>query len=207
MAFSNEICKIVIENIELLEEAPNVIDEIDNKVFKEINNRFKAYFDGKEGWKDEGVYTYLDDGDGETTFAPIGWPEDEDTDYTAYYQFCCNSDENFQYRLTALAGKIAFAKFGIFFSAENVGMNKKQWKSFLMSQYQSKPILQESGVTYEGGSLCIPIVIDPKLMAEEYPDFDACLKPVDDAIEILMKVNPYIDEIVKEAMKSETINA
>lgn len=205
MAFSDEICKLVIENIELLEEAPNVIDEIENKVFKEINNRFKAYLDGREGWKDDGVYTYLDDGDGETTFAPIGWPEDEETDYTAFYGFNCNSGDNFQYWLTALGGKKSSAKFGIFFNVENnsIGMKKNQWKSFLMGQYQSKTVLQESGVTYEGSSLCIPIVIDPKLMAEEYPDFDACLNPVDDALEILMKVNPYIDEIVKEALKAD----
>jgi len=208
MAFSNEICKLVIENVDLLEEAPTVIEEIENKVFNEINNRFKAYFDDREGWKNDGAYNYLGDGDGETTFAPIGWPEDEETDYTAFYQFRCNSGEDYLYWLTALTGKTSLVKYGIYFSVDinSMGMNKKQWKNFLMNQYQSKQILQESGVTYEEVSLCIPITIDPKLMAEEYPDFDTCLKPVDYALEILMKVNPHIDEIVKTAISSSMPN-
>jgi hypothetical protein len=203
MAYSDEICKLVIENIDLLEEAPKVIDEIESKIFKEINIRFKLYFDGKEGWKDNGEYTFLDDG-GKTVFAPIGWPEDEDTTYYAYYGIGNLGGDN-EYWLTPLISKASTDKLGIFFNVVSnaIGMKKNQWKIFLMNQYQSKPILQELGVICEGLSLCLPISIDPKLMAEEYPELDACLKPVDDALDILMKVNPYIDEIVKEALRAD----
>lgn len=199
MAFSADICKLVIGNIELLEDAPNVISEIENKVFKEINARIKSYIDGNEGWKD-GVYTYFDEDDGETTFAPTGWPEDEEGNYTAWYGFNRKTGEGYKYNLSALVGKTPLDNYGIFFGVDNnsMGMKKNQWKNFLSNQYINKPILQENGVIYDGLLLYIPITLDPKLIAEEYPLFDACLKPVDDALDILVKVNPDIHGIVKE---------
>ena len=202
MAYGDAICKLVIENVELLEEAPNVIEEVENKVFKEINNRIKTFFANREGWKEDGVYTFLEDiEDAQTTFAPIDWPEDEDKNYTAYYSFRSGSGEDYQYWLTALVGKTSADRFGIYFEVDcnSVGMNKRQWKNFLASQYQKQPFLQESNVLLEESSLCIPIIIDSKLMAEEYPFFETCLKPVDDALEILLKVNQIIDAVVREA--------
>lgn len=207
MAFSDEVCKLVIENIDLLEEAPSVVEEVETKVFREINNRMKSFLAGRDGWKDDGAYTYYEDhDDAQTTFAPIGWPEDEDTNYTAYYSFTHGNGENYIYWLTALVGKTNADKFGIYFNlnTNSVGMNKRQWKNYLTTKYQSEPILQES-VLLEECTLCIPIVIDFKLLVEEYPLFDKCLKPVDDALEILIKINPYIDAIVKKVLNAALV--
>lgn len=194
MAFSKNICRLVIENVELLQEAPNVIEEIETEIFKAINTRFEDFFKDREDWKT------CEDDDDEIVFAQSDWPE-EDSDYSVFYNFGRDSDE--ESYLAALVGKNPENHYGIYFSTEHrrFGMNVVPWRTFLATQYRNRPILQASGVTLEGEYLCIPITIDPKLMAEEYPDFDACLKPVDDALEILMKVNPQIDEIVKELKK------
>lgn len=205
MAFSNDICKLVIENVELLEEAPSVIEEVENTIFREINSRIEDFIKNKDGWK-EGVYTYYEnEKDSETSFAPLDWPEDEDGDYSAWYEFNDeDSGDGCNYYLSALLGKISGDYFGFFFNVDcnYFGRTKKLWEKFLAAEYQKRSILQESGVSLVKGRLCIPITIDPKLMADEYAGFDGCLKPVNDALEILMKVNPEISEIVKEAKKT-----
>ena len=203
MPFKDEICKIVIENIELLEEAPDVIEVVEEKIFKAINKKFESSFKGKVGWKDDGVYTYFDT-EGQTTFSSKNWPIDPDGDYPVYYNFERLTGDNSNYFLPILLGKVPTEYYAIFFSVEyrEFGMNKSQWKKILIEKYQKEPKLQELGVVYDNdGSLCIPVVLDMQTVANEYPDFDESLEPVDTAIKILMEAHQYIDKIVKELPK------
>lgn len=202
MPYNNDICKLVIENIALLEEAPLVIAEIQEEIFKAINKKFKGVFEKYTTW--EGFYSYFEEGDrAETRMKPNIWPSDE-VEYQAYYEFIDESDEC-EYYLTALFGGKPLCKYAIsfYFNAINLcGMNKRTWKDFLKKQYNARPDLKANGVQLEGGEcLSISIRLDPKAVAAEYPDFDECLKPIDDAINALMKVHPLIDEIVQEALR------
>ncbi len=204
MPFNDEICKLVIENIELLEEAPSIIKEVEKKIFNAINKKFETFFSNRNGWKQDGAYTYYDDDGGETTFSSDSWPTDKvDEGYFIYYQFRGESSSKSSYKLSILNGKIPNAKYGIFFELDlsSLGLTNQQWKKILREKHQAKPQLAELGVFLEGLTLCIPIILDAKLIAGEYPDFDVCLKPVDDALDTLMKAHPYIDEIVQETPK------
>ena len=205
MLYNPGICKIVIENIELLEEAPSVIEQIEKVVFKQINERFREFFKTKEDWK--GDYTYFEEeGDQETWFLPVNWPDpnDEGTCYPFCYTFIqINAGEGYYNCLTALTGKTTLDKYAICLSIDrkNCEMNKKQLKDFLQKRYQSVPELQTSNVQLESEVLFIPICIDTKKLLEEYPDCDECLQPVDNALKNLMDVHPFIDKIVQEAQK------
>lgn len=63
MPYNDDICRLVIENIALLEEAPLVIEEIEKIIFEAINNKFKKIIEKDESWK--GVYSYHEDDDEE----------------------------------------------------------------------------------------------------------------------------------------------
>ena len=204
MQFNDEVSKIVIRNIDLLEDAPNIIREVEKKIFKAINEKFETFFSNLDGWNQDGVYTYYSDAtDAQTTFSAVSWPLD-DEDYAVYYEFCESDDDEFDpYHLSILTGTRTISHYGIFFSIDldYFGVKKSKWKAFLREQYQARPQLAELGVSFEGQKLCIPIVLDATLMAEEYPDFDTCLEPIENALAILMKAHPYIDEIVQETRK------
>lgn len=207
MPYNDDICKLVIENIALLEQAPLVIAEISETIFKEINKKFKDYFENDTTW--EGVYSYFEEGDcEETRMKPKTWPSDED-EYQAYYEFTDDSEEC-EYYLTALFGGIPLCKYSIYFcfEANNLcGMNKRTWKDFLKKQYLARADLHVNGVQLEDECLSIPIRLDPKAVVAGYPDFDECLTPIDEAINTLMKVHPIIDEIVQEALKQKKSEA
>ena len=203
MPFKDEICKIVIENIELLEEAPKVIDTVEEKIFKAINERFKLFFMGKEGWKNDGEYDYL--GEEGIIFSAEDWPVNEDKSYPVYYLFGESEELDSWHPLTVLLGKVPEVTYAIYFNADHkdFGMNARKWKTFLVEKYQQEPTLQELGVIYDNdGCLGIPVVLNMQAVADEYPDFDECLKPVDTAIKILMQAHPYIDKIVQELTKT-----
>lgn len=137
-----------------------------------------------------------------TKIAPQKWPEEAD-EWHAYYQFVDETD-NCNYYLSALLGQTPLGKYAINFCVDEnnlCGMKKKAWKDFLKKQYLARPDLQANGVKLEGEYLSIPIRLDPKAVATEYPDFDECLTPIDEAINVLMKVHPFIDEIVQEALR------
>ena len=53
MAFSNELCQLVIQNMEIVETAPSVVDEVETLLFAAINERIKERVP-KKGW--DGVY-------------------------------------------------------------------------------------------------------------------------------------------------------
>ena len=197
MPYNDDICKLVIENIALLEEAPLVIEEIENNIFKEINSKFKEFFENYDNW--EGAYLEEDE---ETTVKPQKWPGDADGWY-AYYTFKDDSDER-NYPLTALLGETTLDKYAIYFGVDEnnlCDMKNKSWKAFLKQQYLARPDLKANGVQLDGQYLSIPIRLDRKVVAAEYPDFEECLTPIAEAINTLMKVHPLIDEIVQEALK------
>lgn len=210
MSYNNELCKLIIENIELLEEAPGVISSIEKLAFQKINHKFKAFFVGRAGWKDDGVYDYFDDDGGETSFASASWPVDDDGAYAAYYQFSEACGDLSEYYLSILTGKVPKDNYGIFFDvdANFFGMNKRTWKAFLQNQYQLNPKLGELGVEFSAGRLCIPIILDATLVAKEYPDLEESLNPVDDALAILMEAHLHISGIVEKisAHHSESLN-
>lgn len=206
MAHSDEICKLVIKNIALLEEAPRIIEEIENNIFKAINERFESFFENHDTWK--GVYTYNED-DGETSVAPNAWPENNKNEYLAYYSFQLNelADEGSNYLLADILGETTLCQFVIGFGVDRVelfGMNKKTWKDFLLKRYLAMPELEKNGVKIKDESLIIPIRLDPILVEKEYPDdFDESLRPIDAALATLMKIHPLIDNIVQEALNQK----
>ena len=86
-------------------------------------------------------------------------------------------------------------------------MNKRTWRDFLKTEYSARQDLKANGVEINAvtkdANLFIPIRLDPKKVANEYPVFDECLLPIDEAINTLMKVHPLIDEIVQEALQQK----
>ncbi|MBU4185192.1 MAG: hypothetical protein L6263_02885 [Desulfobacteraceae bacterium] len=207
MPYNDDICKLVIENIALLEEAPMVIEKIEKNIFKEINGKFEAFFENYDNW--EGCYSYREEDHGETTVKPPKWPGDE-VAWHAFYSFSNDPDDECNYPLTALLGATSLDMYAIYFCVDEnnlCGMKRNPWKDFLKKQYNARPDLKASGVQLEGECLSIPIRLDPKAVAAEYPDFDECLKPIDDAINTLMKVHPLIDEIVQEALRQKKSEA
>ena len=50
----------------------------------------------------------------------------------------------------------------------------------------------------EDGTIYMPFVLDPEVLAAEYPTVDKALAPMDAALDKLLKVHPQFDAAVKE---------
>ena len=203
MAINDDVCKVIIENVELLEAAPLIVDEIEKKIFKAIDQKFEEMYGSREGWK--GIFTYHEDADdAETTFAPHDWPENEEGEYKAYFSFSHN-DEEMEYYLTALMGKHPQAAFGIYFCVDYgyFGLKKAQWKTLLAKEYYDTKEIQDA-VVLDEDTLFIPVTLDDRQVSEEYPDFDQSLKPLQTALHHLSRITPYVDTIVKK-LKAQVV--
>ena len=202
MSFSNEICGLVVSNLDLLEEAPLVIEQVQKKVFESVNEQLESALKGKPGWTEGAVFDFVGDGDSdqETTFAPENWPRDEDGSFFAWYSLESVGEDPI-YPLTALLGKSGTAYFGITFGANAKHFSKKgkQLEKFL-ANHKNRPALRELGVAYdeEAALFVVPIRLDPDAVTEEFPRLSTCLKPVDDALEVVLKAHPYFDQMIAD---------
>lgn len=205
---TNELHQLVIRNLAILEAAPNVVNEIENKIFADINLRIRNWYEEKS-W--EGIADFYGDKD-ETTIYPSGWPKDEDGSYSAYYSFEATNDDDYTFYLSALTG-IASSKnsttceFGLWFGVNAkaiTGQANKVWREYLAEQVKLHSELERAGFKIFRENRCslyLPVRIDAELLAQSYPDVDEALMPINQALKSLEDVHPVIDKILKNALQ------
>ena len=89
--YPDELCKLVILNMAIVEEAPSVKEEVEKVLFAAINKRIEDHVAKRAGW--EGVYDLVT-GEDETYFYPAGWPKNEDEAVQAWYELKDEDDED-----------------------------------------------------------------------------------------------------------------
>lgn len=204
MSQSYEPHRLVIQHLAVLESAPAVVSEVEQRVFGAIDEKIKEWVESQGDW--EGVFDYLDE---ETTFKPLSWEKNENGNYLAYYTLDCETDDGYAHTLSPLLG-VTPTNFGILFSLMTswiTGMSGKgakpgaAWKKYLAEQF-SKTKLPELHFELHGEDLFLPIRIDAQVLAEGYPDsLGDALTPIDEALERLEAAHPEIDALLKAAQE------
>ncbi|MDR1965973.1 MAG: hypothetical protein LBQ36_04635 [Synergistaceae bacterium] len=196
MDYSNELCQLVIKNMMVVEKAPEVVDQITERLFEKINERIKDRISKQTDWK--GEYDLLTDESGGTTFAPKDWPEDENGNYLAYYYLSGLRDNNIQNWLSialGLEGSYNALCFDI--DKDYLGMTSKQ-KNRTLENLSQNPRLVNAGFSYNINlGIYLPFSFLPDKVAEEYPDFDESLAPLDESLDALISVHDIFDDFVK----------
>ncbi|MCM1129996.1 MAG: hypothetical protein NC211_08890 [Alistipes senegalensis] len=204
MQFSDELGRLVIQNMEIIETAPSVVKEVETLLFKAINERIKQRT--PKGWS--GVYDLVtEEEEEETTLLPKGWPAGDDGSYNAWYALWCNEAGSDLYWLSSATGVKGAALCLIFgFDYSHLDMNRRQYRAKLTELYSNSAILADRGFLLAQGSIddyiniFRPFHLDARKLARELPDFDEVLAPLDEALDDLLEVHPVFDGFIKSKL-------
>ena len=189
MSYPDELCRLVIGHMEIIEEAPAVVEEAQNKLFVAINERIKRRVAARAGWK--GCYELgITSGEQGTRFAPSAWPEDDAGAYLAYYYLDQAADicDHWLSVALGLRGDALCLHFHVERALSN--LVAKEHKKLFLDFYSATPSLAESGFQIDkNGEIFLPFILNASKVAEEYPDFDEALEPLDAALETLFKAH------------------
>ncbi|MDR1490386.1 MAG: hypothetical protein LBS65_07890 [Desulfovibrio sp.] len=201
MNYPDELCQLIIRNVEILETAPSVRDKIERQLFATINTRIKERVEAQKGkWK--GYYKKLMVGDkkddDDTSFALDEWPEDNDV-YLVYFQLGCTEDacpDDEEHSWLAFAagynGMALCLEFSVDLALKDLGQRLREF-------YKSTPALHEAKfLCTKDGSIYRPFSFDAEKLAEEYPVFDVSLAPLDAALDDIFKTHKEFDAFVKK---------
>ena len=198
MKYPTDLCQLVINNMEILEEAPNVIEYVEEKLFAAINERVKERVAALDAWG--GCYELYTGEKNETTFAPSDWPMDDAEWFYAYYTLhYVEAGEDYQWLSNAIGLNNSSLCLQFMVRREFTGMNAKDYKKRLHDFYSATPALAETGfLIAKSGVIFRPFALPAEKVAEEYPDFDEALAPLDAALEDLFKAHGEFDRFVKK---------
>ena len=200
MSYSAELCRLVICNMEILEEAPSIVASVEATLFAAIDERIKRRIEKQNNW--EGVYSFSS-GEEETTFAPKSWPKTKDADESCYAWYELDHTEDGEEldwlsSATGLRNAALCLQFDV--DMDLCGFkNAKEYKNRLLRFYAGASVLHEAGFHFSEfyGVIYRPFAFDAGKLAEEYPDFDKALEPLDAALEDLFKAHDEFDKFVK----------
>lgn len=204
---SHEAHRLIIRNMRVLEEAPEVVEEVTRAVFKRINEKVEQWVDAREAW--EGIFSLTGDDDGgETTFQAAKWGQTDNGTYLAYLQFTTYGERS-SYWLSRLIGATE-DESGFYFSVlpvwitGNTGRKGarpgKAWTKYLSDHLQNFSALTQCGFRLEGEDLFLPVRLDVEELAEAYPDsLDDALPPIDEALKKITEILPELDRLIASA--------
>lgn len=198
--------QLVIRNLIVLEQAPEIAEEVDRAVLDAIFDQIQQWVAQRPNWWTDGEYTY--DNSYAFRFGAGNWPREGDEPKAWYRLASTNND--YTYFLSALTRAVPY-EFGFWFQVDAAWITnligrgarpRAAWQSFLAQQLINKIALETAGFEMIEGSLFLPIHLDVEKVAEAYPETlrDALL-PVAGILEKLKDVQADIDEILKAAEK------
>jgi hypothetical protein len=142
--------RLVIQQLDILETAPKIIEDVERHVFSAIDEKFRQWVESRKDW--EGAYNFLAS---ETSFKPEAWAKTENGPYQVWFELNGDRSIGYIHTLSALMG-IVPAKFDIWFCVnaswvtrlEGKGVRPAaEWKRFLAEQYPSTR-LSELGLSF-----------------------------------------------------------
>lgn len=203
MNYTKEQCLFFLKNTELLEKTPELVETVQAALFKAINARIEKRIKPLGGWK--GCYALVTGNaskDEETAFAPAAWPENKDGSYRASYDLGeTDSDKNDYWLSSALGVNKTELCFYLWLDT-NHGLSKGDAARQTLVLSTSNAEVKAAGFKRnDDGLLYLPFSLNAEKVAAEYPSFDKCLAPLDEALDKLLKVHPHIDALVRSLFK------
>lgn len=203
MIQSYEPHRLVIQHMAVLEDAPNIVEEVERHVFSGIDEKVKQWVKSRGEW--EGEYGYLEN---KLSFKPVGWPQG-DKGYPACYSIGCElkSGEEYKLYLSPLFGIVPI-RFGVWFKVDAAWITglsgraaRLEWGRYLAEEFLRTRLI-EFGFEVQKEGLHLPIRVDAQILAEDYPDsLEDALAPVDEALKKLEGAHPLVQALLNAAQQ------
>lgn len=192
--YPEDLCKLAIDNVELIEDSLTVVDAIEEKLISNINNYLKE-FAAKAKLKGD-----FDDFEG--GFWKKNWQTSDDS-WLAWFYCTQTQNGDSDWTISSLLGcrgaKIAI-KFYI--DPKVLGTDKKQAIKMLNTFYNQNETLQEKGFYIdqeEKNSINIDFTISKDEAFNSYFRNKHSFKELDNALEQIMSSLELFDSFIKKA--------
>ena len=206
MTFSDDLCQLVIKNLQIVEDAPLVVSQIDQVLLSAINQRIEKRVNSDIGWPD-GLFDLSPVNDeAETKFQPPEWLKKSDNgnmECSAFYQLEGYGRDNRYWSSYAigLEGRSLALTFSV--NYRNLDIKTKIFKNKLTELEKNGLIAANCFIKSDTGDYYYhQITLSADLLAEEYPDLDKVLAPIDKALDDLFKAHTTVfDDFVKKLLE------
>ena len=202
MKYSSELSKLVIHNMKVIETAPQVVEEIEETIFEEINKICKDF---SETMKWRGQFNFYEvPVKGDLKFYPNNWISPEATKPFASYGLSCKEENDERNWLSLLLGLYPGEFVYFMFRIDRLFLkaNKTNFKIMLNKSFSNKPQLSKLGFKIDDDNIILPFYLDESVLSEEYPsNLDSVFIPVKNALESVRKAHVDLDSIYKEIHK------
>ncbi len=198
MAYSTELCKLIIQNMKVIEAAPKIVTQIEKKIFKEIDQRCENYFKKNKGWL--GTFDFIDD---DLQFYPDNWSQGVDTQIAKFAFDLIGDDPEESHWVSVLLDLIPEGNTGFKFSIDHgvLKVGKPQFRKLLQKYFSKNTKLQELGFRNDKSEpeLVLAVTLDEKSLVAGYPtDLDRFFKPIDNALDAINEAQPFLNKIVND---------
>lgn len=206
MTFSDDLCQLVIKNLQIVEDAPLVVSQIDQVLLSAINQRIEKRVNSDTDWPDGCFDQNPVDDETETSFHPSNWLKKSDNgnmECYAFYQLDTygNIDSDYwsSYAI-GLEGRSLALTFRV--NYKELDIKTKFFKNKLAELDKNDLIAANCFIKGDTGDYYYrQITLSADLLAEEYPDLDKVLAPIDKALDDLFKAHTVFDDFVQKLLK------
>ena len=202
MNYTKEMCVFLLSNPQLIEE-DSLTEHVEATVFKAINTAISKRLGERSPWRTRfGLVVEDDDGNDDTVFAPLDWPtKPGHADLVVFRLTETDVNANSYWLGSALGINGCTLAFEFWMDGRPAGPSRYKVKQHLEVFLKEKEVLQKAGFQFtKRGTLTLPFVLDPVVVAKEYPDLKKSLDPMTTALETVVKLMPEFDKFVKNTL-------
>lgn len=201
MNYPDELCRLVIQNMEIVEEAPRVVEAVEKKLFRTINDTIRSRLSQQENW--EGTFDLVTESkSGETVFYPIGWYSTEKESCYACYEMTCSELDDGNFWLSHALGFNNLALWISFSIKESLlNINRAQARKLVSEFYMRSNILSSYGFfVAKSGAIYLPFHFSADVVATEYATLEDAMGPVRKAMDTVLNAHNEFCVFVNTAM-------
>lgn len=202
MSYSKEMCVFLLSNPQMIEE-DSLTEHVEATVFKAINTAISKRLGDRSPWRTRfGLVVEDEEGNDDTVFAPLDWPtKPGHADLVVFRLTETDVNANSYWLGSALGINGCTLAFEFWMDGRPAGPSRYKVKQHLEVFLKEKEVLQKAGFQFtKRGTLTLPFVLDPVVVAKEYPDLKKSLDPMTTALETVVKLMPEFDKFVKNTL-------
>lgn len=190
MNYPDELCRLVIQNMEIVEEAPRVVKAVEKKLFRTINDTIRAQVSQQENWK--GTYDLVTESNsGATMFYPVEWYSAEKESCYACYEMTYSELDDGNYWLSHALGLnnlTLWISFNIKESLLNI--SRSQTRKLISEFYIGNKILSSYGfLIAKNSTIYLQFNFDADIIAREYATLEDTMGPVHKTMDAILNAH------------------
>ncbi len=202
MKYSQDISKLTIRNIAVVEDSKKVVEDVGNSVFRNINDFVRNYLQERISISDKSVFDLYGDDEDKLTFMLPEWIDGEGDVLAGFGIGYDRDDEHDDFHPLSHVLGYNGAKLEISFwpVSEYYGFKKAARKKLIRDFYTREPVLSslDFKISEDQTDIVYEFCLDKDLVEKEYPDLEDSLQPLSKALESTLEALPCFRRFIEE---------